>query len=89
MSTGNDLTLVAKICLEGFQSGRSWLTILRKRHNFREDFDGSDVERVGEYTDADVERLQANPGPVQSEMSSIQPMLSQGRGHPTRTLPRD
>ena len=60
----NDLTLFEKICLEGFQSGLSWLTILRKRNNFREAFDGFDFERVAEFTDADVERLLGNPGIV-------------------------
>ncbi|MDE0108001.1 MAG: DNA-3-methyladenine glycosylase I [Bryobacterales bacterium] len=62
--TDNDLTLFEKICLEGFQSGLSWLTILRKRDNFREAFEGFDFERVAEFTDADVKRLLANPGIV-------------------------
>lgn len=62
--TDNDLSLFEKICLEGFQSGLSWLTILRKRDNFREAFDGFDFERVAEFTDADVERLLGNPGIV-------------------------
>ena len=62
--TDNDVTLFEKICLEGFQAGLSWLTILRKRDNFREAFDGFDFERVAEFTDADVERLLGNPGIV-------------------------
>ena len=62
--TANDLTLFEKICLEGFQSGLSWLTILRKRDNFREAFDRFDFERVAEFTDTDVERLLGNPGIV-------------------------
>lgn len=62
--TDNDLTLFEKICLEGFQSGLSWLTILRKRDNFREAFEGFDFERVADFTDADVERLLGNPGIV-------------------------
>ena len=62
--TDNDLTLFEKICLEGFQSGLSWLTILRKRDNFRAAFDGFEFERVAEFTDADVERLLGNPGIV-------------------------
>ena len=44
----DDRRLFEKICLEGFQSGLSWLTILRKRENFREAFDGFDFERVAE-----------------------------------------
>ena len=62
--TDNDLTLFEKICLEGFQSGLSWLTILRKRDDFREAFDSFDFERVAEFSDADVERLLENPGIV-------------------------
>ena len=62
--TDNDQTLFEKICLEGFQSGLSWLTILRKRDNFREAFDRFDFERVAEFTDTDVERLLGNSGIV-------------------------
>lgn len=62
--TDNDLSLFEKICLEGFQSGLSWLTILSKRDNFREAFEGFDFERVAEFTEADVERLLGNPGIV-------------------------
>ncbi len=54
---GNDNLLFEKLCLEGFQSGLSWLTILRKRPAFREVFDGFDYVRVAEFVDADVERL--------------------------------
>ena len=60
----DDRRLFEKICLEGFQSGLSWLTILRKRDNFREAFDGFDFERVAEFGDGDVERLLGNPGMV-------------------------
>ena len=59
---GDDIRLFEKICLEGFQSGLSWLTILRKRENFREAFDGFDFDRVARYTDKDVERLLQNAG---------------------------
>lgn len=58
----DDRRLFEKICLEGFQSGLSWLTILRKRENFREAFDGFDFERVAAFTEADVERLLTNAG---------------------------
>jgi DNA-3-methyladenine glycosylase I len=60
----DDRRLFEKICLEGFQSGLSWLTILRKRENFRAAFDGFDFERVAEYTERDVERLLGNTGIV-------------------------
>ncbi|MGN6307623.1 MAG: DNA-3-methyladenine glycosylase I [Mesorhizobium sp.] len=58
----DDRRLFEKICLEGFQSGLSWLTILRKRENFREAFDGFDFDRVAKFTDVDVERLLTNAG---------------------------
>lgn len=60
----NDFRLFEKICLEGFQSGLSWLTILRKRENFRAAFDGFDFHRVARYGQADVERLLADKGIV-------------------------
>lgn len=49
--------LYEKLCLEGFQAGLSWITILRRRPAFREAFHGFDPERVAAMTDADVERL--------------------------------
>jgi DNA-3-methyladenine glycosylase I len=60
----DDRRLFEKICLEGFQSGLSWLTILRKRENFRGAFEGFDFERVARLGDRDVERLLADPGIV-------------------------
>jgi len=60
----NDFRLFEKICLEGFQSGLSWLTILRKRENFRAAFDGFDFHRVAQYNQVDVERLLADKGIV-------------------------
>ena len=57
-----DNRLFEKICLEGFQSGLSWLTILRKRDNFREAFHGFDIERVAAMGEADIERLLGNAG---------------------------
>ena len=53
----DDRRLFEKLCLEGFQSGLSWLTILRKREAFRSAFAGFDFERVARYGEADVERL--------------------------------
>jgi DNA-3-methyladenine glycosylase I len=58
----DDVRLFEKICLEGFQSGLSWITILRKRENFRKAFDGFRIERVARYTDTDVERLLLDAG---------------------------
>ncbi len=59
-----DVRLFEKICLEGFQSGLSWLTILRKRENFRAAFAGFDVDTVAAFDEADVARLLADAGIV-------------------------
>jgi len=58
----NDTRLFEKICLEGFQAGLSWITILRKREQFRDAFDGFEIERVARYTARDVNRLLRNDG---------------------------
>ncbi|MGB3571108.1 MAG: DNA-3-methyladenine glycosylase I [Phormidesmis sp.] len=60
----DDQRLFEKICLEGFQSGLSWLTILRKRENFRAAFADFDFEQVAQYTPKDVERLLQDKGIV-------------------------
>jgi len=60
----NDFKLFEKICLEGFQSGLSWLTILRKRENFRAAFVGFDFNKVARFNDADVQRLLQDAGIV-------------------------
>ena len=60
----NDHRLFEKIFLEGFQSGLSWLTILRKRDHFREAFEGFDPERVARFGARDVNRLLKNTGIV-------------------------
>lgn len=57
-----DTALFERVCLEGFQSGLSWRTILMKRGNFRAAFAGFDIERVARFTDADVTRLLADAG---------------------------
>ena len=58
--------LLERLCLEGFQSGLSWLTILRKRENFRAAFAGFDPERVARFGADDVERLMADAGIVRN-----------------------
>jgi DNA-3-methyladenine glycosylase I len=60
----DDIRLFEKICLEGFQSGLSWLTILRKRENFRAAFARFDFEKVALFGDADIERCLADSGIV-------------------------
>jgi DNA-3-methyladenine glycosylase I len=60
----DDQRLFEKICLEGFQSGLSWRTILAKRENFRAAFQGFDFEKIARFTERDVERLLQDPGIV-------------------------
>lgn len=60
----DDRRLFEKICLEGFQSGLSWLTILRKRDNFRAAFVHFDIERLQHFGAADVDRLLQDAGIV-------------------------
>jgi DNA-3-methyladenine glycosylase I len=59
-----DRRLFEKLCLEGFQSGLSWRTILAKRENFRAAFAGFDIDAVAAFGEADVARLLADPGIV-------------------------
>jgi DNA-3-methyladenine glycosylase I len=60
----DDVRLFEKLCLEGFQAGLSWLTILRKREAFRQAFAGFRFERVARFGDADVARLLGDAGIV-------------------------
>ena len=60
----SDIRLFEKICLEGFQSGLSWLTILRKRQAFRAAFAGFDFDMVAVFDDADIARCLADTGIV-------------------------
>jgi DNA-3-methyladenine glycosylase I len=61
---GNDIRLFEKVCLEGFQSGLSWLTILAKRENFRVAFAGFDPSAVARFGQSDIDRLLADAGIV-------------------------
>jgi DNA-3-methyladenine glycosylase I len=60
----DDTRLFEKLCLEGFQSGLSWITILRKRSGFRRAFAGFDPARVARFGPRDVARLLEDPGIV-------------------------
>jgi DNA-3-methyladenine glycosylase I len=66
-ATTDDHRLFEKICLEGFQSGLSWLTILRKRENFRAAFASFDPVKVAQFDESDVQRLLADAGIVRHE----------------------
>src|SRR6187399_3389618 len=63
-----DTAIFERLTLEAFQSGLSWLTILRKRENFRAAFAGFEIERVARFDDADVARLMADAGIVRNRL---------------------
>lgn len=71
--------LYERLCLEGFQSGLSWLTILRKRENFRSAFAGFDPDVVARFGAADVERLLADAGIVRHR-GKIEAAIANARG---------
>jgi DNA-3-methyladenine glycosylase I len=62
----DDRALFEKLILDGFQAGLSWITILRKRDNFRHAFDGFDPKKIARYTPAKVERLMQDAGIVRN-----------------------
>lgn len=64
MPVADDRRLFEKLCLEGFQSGLSWLTILRKREAFRRAFSGFEIAEVARFGPTDVERLLRDPSIV-------------------------
>ncbi|HEX7428300.1 MAG TPA: DNA-3-methyladenine glycosylase I [Mycobacterium sp.] len=70
--------LFERVSLEAFQSGLSWLIILRKRENFRRAFDRFDIGRVACYTDRDVARLMADAGIVRNR-SKIEATVANAR----------
>jgi DNA-3-methyladenine glycosylase I len=62
----DDRALYEKLILDGFQAGLSWITILRKRENFRRAFDGFDPKKIARYTPAKVEKLMQDAGIVRN-----------------------
>jgi DNA-3-methyladenine glycosylase I len=64
----DDRALFEKLVLEGFQSGLSWLTILKKRDNFRKAFHDFDAGRIARYGAKDIARLMADPGIVRNRL---------------------
>lgn len=75
----DDVRLFEKICLEGFQAGLSWLTILRKRDNFRAAFAGFDFHRVSRFTARDVTRLLNDAGIVRHRGKILSTINNAGR----------
>ena len=74
----DDQRLFEKLCLEGFQSGLSWLTILRKRENFRRAFVEFDFDRISRWKESSVERLLGDAGIVRHR-GKIEAALSNAR----------
>ncbi len=64
LPVGDDQQLFEKLCLEGFQAGLSWRTILAKRENFRSAFHDFDIDKIARFTQRDVTRLLADAGIV-------------------------
>jgi DNA-3-methyladenine glycosylase I len=75
-----DRDLFEKLVLEGFQAGLSWLTILRKRENFRHAFAGFDPRRLAGYGDADVARLMGDAGIVRNR-AKIEAAIANARAY--------
>jgi len=72
----DDRALYEKLVLDGFQAGLSWITILRKRENFRRAFDGFAPEKIARYTPKKVERLMLDEGIVRNRMKIEGTVLS-------------
>ena len=64
----DDRLLFEFLCLEGAQAGLSWITILRKRDNYRRVFDNFDAEKIARYQDAKIAALLQNPGIVRNRL---------------------
>ena len=64
----NDQQLFELLMLEGAQAGLSWITVLRKRENYRAAFDNFDPHKIVKYSETDVARLLANPGIVRNRL---------------------
>ncbi|MCB9940467.1 MAG: DNA-3-methyladenine glycosylase I [Planctomycetaceae bacterium] len=77
----DDVRLFEKICLEGFQAGLSWITVLRKREDFRKSFSGFDFSKVARFKPAKVEQLVSNAkiirhrGKIESTINNAQQAL--------------
>ena len=71
--------MLERLCLEGFQSGLSWLTVLRKRENFRAAFAAFDPERVARFTERDTVRLLGDAGIIRHR-GKIEAAIANARG---------
>jgi len=76
----DDRALFEKLILDGFQAGLSWITILRKRDNFRTAFDGFDPEKIARYRKPKIERLMRDAGIVRNR-AKIEGTVTSARGY--------
>jgi DNA-3-methyladenine glycosylase I len=74
----DDQALFEKLCLEAFQAGLSWLTILRKREHFNAAFDGFDPQRVARYDSAKIAALMGDPGIIRNR-AKIEAVIGNAR----------
>jgi len=81
--TTTETAVFERLCLEGFQAGLSWLTVLRKRENFRRAFANFDPTMVADFTETDVERLLQNQGIIRHR-GKIEATINNARA--TRSL---
>ncbi len=79
-----DIAFFEKLILEGFQSGLSWITILRKREAFRAAFDGFDAAKIAAYGDAEIATLLANAGIIRHR-GKIEAAIANARAYLTLT----
>jgi DNA-3-methyladenine glycosylase I len=75
----DDRRLFEMLVLEGFQAGLSWITILRKRDNFRKAFDGFDPEKIAGYDPGKIDALLADPGIVRNR-AKVEGAILSARG---------
>ena len=66
--TYDDRELFEMLCLEGAQAGLSWITILKRRENYREAFDGFDIETVSQYDENKLQELRENKGIIRNKL---------------------
>ena len=76
----DDRALFEKLILDGFQAGLSWITILRKRDNFRKAFDGFEPEKIARYRSAKIEKLMQDAGIVRNR-AKIEGAVLSARGY--------
>lgn len=76
----DDRALFEKLTLEGFQAGLSWITILRKRENFRKAFHGFDAERIARFGERDIARLMNDEGIIRNR-AKIEATISNAKAY--------